>query len=339
MKRPLRYGRGSWALLLCALPALAQIDGTVTNATTGKPQAGVQVELIHPGENGMQTLATTKTGADGSFKIDKQLPPPPALLRATYQDVEYNQVVPPGTPSNGIKLSVYEATNKTSPQLAQQHLIVVEPADDALRISETFLVQNSGNTTFSDAQKGSIQFYLPKAAATSAKVTISAPNGMPITRAPEKAQQADVYKESYPIKPGQTEYDVSYALPPAIQFTQKALGPGPAIIVCAESVKLSGPGLKDEGIKQLGQGGPRAHVYTVSAAPGASYEVGVEGVGSLQTQQESASSSSSDSQEDGGSPKPQAGEARIYERLPWVLGLAFGILALGGTLLYRRSSV
>lgn len=321
-----------------ALPLLAQIDGTVTNATTGQPQAGVQVELIHPGENGMETLATAKTGADGSFKIAKDLPPPPALLRATYQNVEYNQVVPPGTPSTGIKLSVYEATSKTSPQLAQQHLIVVEPADDALRISETFLVQNSGNTTFSDPQKGSIEFYLPKGAAANAKVTISAPNGMPITRSPEKASPADVYKESYPIKPGQTEYDVSYALPPAIQFTERALGTGQVIMVSAESVKLSGPDLKDDGIKQLGQGGPRAHVYEVSAKSGEAYEVGVEGVGSLQAAQESASSSSDDG-DDGGSPKPMAGQARIYERLPWVLGLAFGILALGGTLLYRRSSV
>ena len=42
--------------------------------------------------------------------------------------------------------------------------------------------------------------------------------------------------------------------------------------------------------------------------------------------------------EDGGSPKPTAGQARVYERLPWVLGLTFGILAVGGTLLYRRSA-
>ena len=81
-----------------------QIDGTVINATSGKPQAGVTVNLIHPGANGMETLGTATSAADGTFKIAKDLPSPPALLRATYQDVEYNQVVPPGTPSSGIKL-------------------------------------------------------------------------------------------------------------------------------------------------------------------------------------------------------------------------------------------
>ena len=41
---------------------------------------------------------------------------------------------------------------------------------------------------------------------------------------------------------------------------------------------------------------------------------------------------------EGGSPKPKAGQPRIYERLPWILGLMFGMLGVGGTLLYRRSA-
>jgi hypothetical protein len=324
------------AASLCGLPLFAQIDGTVINATTGKPQAGVMVSLIHPGENGMETLATATSGADGGFKIAKSLPPPPALLRVSFQDVEYNQVVPPGSPSTGIKLSVYDATNKSSDELSQQHLIVVEPGSDGIRISETFLMGNAGRTTFLDPVKGSFQFYIPKAAQGSAKVTISAPNGMPITRAPEKTSQEDVFKIGYPIKPGQTEYDVAYVLPAAAKFTGKAMGKGPALMVTAESVKLSGPDIKDVGVKQLGQGGPRARVYEIEAKTGASYEVSVEGTGTLQTAQDSAQA---DEDEDGGSPKPKAGQARIYERLPWVLGLAFGILALGGALLYRRSAV
>lgn len=322
------------AAALCALPAMAQIDGTVINATTGKPQAGVEVSLIHPGENGMETLGTATTGADGGFKIDKPLPSPPAILRTTYQNVDYNQVVPPGTPSTGLKLSVYDSTNKASSALAQQHLIVVDAETAGLQISETFLLQNSGTTSFLDPVKGSVEFYLPKSAQDSAKVSINAPNGMPITRAPEKTTLADVFKIGYPIKPGQTEFDVAYKLPGATKFTQKKLGSGATIVVSPETVKLTGPGLKDDGIKQLGQGGPSAHVYEVDAAAGASFEVGVEGTGSLQAAQDAAPS---DEDEDGGSPKPRADQARIYERLPWVLGLALGILAVGGALLYRRS--
>ena len=43
-------------------------------------------------------------------------------------------------------------------------------------------------------------------------------------------------------------------------------------------------------------------------------------------------------EEDSGSPNPEAGPARIYQRLPWVLGLTFGLLLISGTLLYRRSA-
>ena len=42
--------------------------------------------------------------------------------------------------------------------------------------------------------------------------------------------------------------------------------------------------------------------------------------------------------EDNGAPKVAPGMARIYNRLYWILGLAFGILALGGTLLYRKGT-
>ena len=66
---------------------------------------------------------------------------------------------------------------------------------------------------------------------------------------------------------------------------------------------------------------------------GSSYELSIEGTGALQTGGEETAQQS----EDDGSPKPTAGNARLYERLPWVLGLTFSILGLGGVLLYRRS--
>ncbi len=120
------------------MPLFAQIDGTVINSTTGMPQSGVTVNLIHPSQDeGMQTLGTATSGPDGSFKIAQPLPPPPAILRVTYHGVEYNQVVPPGTPSTGLKLSVYETTNKFTPEMGEQHLIVVDSAPEGVAISET----------------------------------------------------------------------------------------------------------------------------------------------------------------------------------------------------------
>ena len=54
-------------LFLSATVLFASIDGTVINRTTSKPQAGVSVTLVKPGQQGMQTLGTTVTDASGHF--------------------------------------------------------------------------------------------------------------------------------------------------------------------------------------------------------------------------------------------------------------------------------
>ena len=313
-----------FALLLVALPAFAAIDGTVINGTTGMPQPSVTVTLVHPGEGGMQTLGSAKSGPDGKFAIDKEVPSPPALLQAEYQGVTYNTIIPPGTPSTGVRLSVYDATNKLSTDIMQQHLVILEPINGQLRVSETFLVENKGNTTFQDLSKGSVQLFVPKG--TTTEVTVTAPGGMPIKRPPEKTSQADVYKISYPLKPGETQFELAYTLPDATKFSGKAVDKEPLRLVTASTVTLSGATLKDLGTEPRTQ----AHVYEVPA--GAPYEVSIQGEGPLRTENAQADDG------DTGQPKLTSGMARIYSRLYWVLGLTFGLLAVGGALLYRKGT-
>jgi hypothetical protein len=313
-----------FAFCLLTLPLCAAIDGTVINATTGKPQPSVNVTLIHPGEGGMQTLGSAKSGPDGKFSIDKEVPSPPALLQADYQGVTYNSILQPGAPSTGVRLNVYDATAKLSADIAQQHLVILEPINGQLRVSETYLVENKGNTTFQDLSKGSIQIFLPKG--TSTDVTVTAPGGMPIRRSPEKTSQPDVYKINYPVKPGETQFELAYSLPDTKKFSGKAVDKEPLRLVTASTVTLTGGNLKDLGTEPRTQ----AHVYEVPA--GAPYDVSIQGEGPLRTENAQAQD------EDNGAPKPVPGPARIYNRLYWVLGLAFGILAIGGTLLYRKGT-
>ena len=62
------------ALFAIALPLLG-VDGVVVNATSGKPQSGVAINLVQPSQNGMVQLGNATTDAQGQFKIDKQIPP------------------------------------------------------------------------------------------------------------------------------------------------------------------------------------------------------------------------------------------------------------------------
>ena len=326
-----RLARSLTVAALSVVSALGAVQGTLINQTTGQPQPGVEVSLIHPGSEGMQTLGSVKSDAQGNFNIDKELPSPPALLQADYQGVTYNLFLQPGAPSTGLRFPVYETTKNDSAATIAQHMILLEPVSNTLRVTEVFQVQNGGNTTFDDPAKGSVQFYLPKYAQKTASLSVQGPGGMPINRSPEKTSATDVYKATYPVKPGETTYEITYSIPATSKFSGKAFGNAPARLVTGPTVTLSG----GEDLKSLGQE-PRtqAHIYEVAAKPaGTSFEVSIQGTGAIKTDADS-----DQPQEDTGEPQPKAGPARVYQQLPWVLGLSFGILGLGGVLLFRRGA-
>ncbi len=309
---------GSWLL--------ASVDGTVTNATTGKPQGSVMVNLVQPGAQGMKTLAAVKSDAEGKFKIDQDVPPGPALLQATYQGVLYTLVLPPGGPTTGVHVKIYDTTAKPGVAKVSQHMVLIEPNANSLDISETFLIENETTTTFLDPVKGSIQFYLPDAANGKVSVTINSPGGMPIQRPAEKLKEKNVYKIAYPVKPGESRFDVSYSLPPTEKFASKILhGEGVTRLVTPSTVTL-------EGVQSLGQEPQtRAHIY--DAGDDAAYTVQITGTGSLRNPEAAPSAD-----EDQGQPQLEEKSARVYTRMYWVMGLAFAILGLGGVLLYRKSA-
>jgi hypothetical protein len=306
----------------------------VFNGTTGQPQSGVAVNLVHPSaDQGMQTLGTATSDAAGAFKIDQPLPSPPALLQGSYQGAPYTLFLVPGTPTAGLRFVVYEAAAKSPDVKLDHHMLMIEPTEKALAITEVFQLSNAGKTTLLDPTKGSIQFYLPDGA-QKATVNIEAPGGMPIQRPPEKTTQTGIFKASYPVKPGDdTTYEVTYALPPAQKLAGKVFGDDAVTMVTGPSVTLSGDKLESRGQDpQL-----HAHIYQFpSTAAGAAFEVSIEGTGAIRT--EAADSGAGGQKEDTGQPEAMAGPARVYDRLYWVLGLTFGLLAVGGTLLYRRGA-
>jgi hypothetical protein len=316
-----------FALLVAAtaLPALGAIDGTIINSTTGKPEAGVAVSLLHPGAGGMQVLGAVKSGPDGSFRIDQAVPSPPALLQAIYKGSTYNLIIPPGSPSTGLRLNVYEATSDPAANKLAMDMVILEPGADLLRVSERFELQNDTQSTFEDSAKGSLQFYLPNGADGGTSVTVQAPDGMPIQRPAEKTGKAGVFKVNYPLKPGKTGFDVRYNLMATATFSsQRARTDFPTRLVTPGGVTLSG-----DGVTSLGQEPQTAaHIYEVTAP---SYEVKIEGTGAFRQDD-----SGGGAQEDTGQPKVEEVNARVYTRMYWVLGLTLGILGLGGVLLYRR---
>ena len=117
------------ASFLC-IPALSAqagtVTGTVTNGTTNKPAAGVQMILIQL-QGGMQPVDNTKTDANGHYQFTNaglggQMP---MLIRAVYHDVFYHQPVAPGKTTADV--TVYEPTSKPGSVSVTTHVVILQP--------------------------------------------------------------------------------------------------------------------------------------------------------------------------------------------------------------------
>ena len=325
------------AFLLSASYVFAAMDGTVMNQTTGKPQAGVNVTLLKPGQSGMRTLGTTVSDANGHFAFANDEPGGgPQLLQASYSGVNYNKLMTPNLPTSNVELPVFEATKTPSVVRIAQRMLVVEPSLSQIAVDETVVLQNDSKQTYDNAALGGYQFYLPPASNGQVRVSAQGPGGMPLPRTAEKTTKNDVFKITFPIKPGQTEFQIGYVLPAGSPFTFrgqiadiKGMISGPLRLVAPSGVTLSG---KD--VQLLGtEPNTRASIYNVLSS--GAYSFDIAGTGSLHGPGGDAAAGSDDNE----SPQITEGDPQIYTHMGWLIGLALGVLAIGVVVLFRSSPV
>src|SRR6266436_1748576 len=109
--------------LLLASVAWAAVDGTVTNRTTGKPQPAATVTLYKLGENGLESVESVKSDAQGKFRIDQNLQGP-RLVQTAYDGVTYNHMLPPGAPTTGVALDVYQSSTQQGGAKVVDHMLL-----------------------------------------------------------------------------------------------------------------------------------------------------------------------------------------------------------------------
>jgi len=320
-------------LFLCALPLLAAIEGTVINKTTGQPQAGVKVSLTKLGQGGMQAGGSTTSGANGAFKFESDAASA-HLLQALWQGVTYNIQLQPGAATTGIKVEVYDALAKVSAVDATQHMILVETDGKEVVVNETVIFQNDSQTTWYDPKTGSLRFTAPPEAGKDVKARAIAPGGMPVEREPKQLEKG-VYAVDFPVKPGETRFDISYKLPakePTALDGKILHAPGPVRFVVPKGVTLEG-----ENLTALGNE-PKSGA-AIFDLKGDVYKVKISGSGTLRASEAADSQeapAATDREEDG--PRIQQILPPGYERqYKWALGLILAILALSFYAQYIKS--
>lgn len=325
------------ALLLAALPAFAQIDGTVINRSTGKPQAGATVGLYTMGnKDGLELVDQAKSDASGKFAIKQNLQGP-LLIRTAFGGITYNHMLPPGTPTSGLALDVYDASKQPGAAKVEKHMILFEPSGGQMAVTETYLMKNDGKTAWYDPDGGTLKLFVP-ANGSKPEVRATAPGGAPIGAAVNKTARPDIWSVDFAVKPGDTRFDVTYTVPykEGEPFAGKiASKDDNTYLIVPNGIDIKAEGLNDLGSEPRTQAhiwGLTANTYKIALTGNVAPAAADSGSGDSGSDSGSADSGSADS-----GPKIEAIMPRIYKTAPFILGCALGVLALGLALLYRAS--
>jgi hypothetical protein len=201
------------AALSAALSSFALADsitGTVTNKTTNKPAAGDDVVLIRLAQ-GMQEASRTKTDSRGRFTLD--VPDKGIhLVRVTHDKANYFRPAPEGTQS--VEVEVFSAAAKVEGISGEADVMRIQTDESGkgLKVVENFFVKNESSpprTQFSDRP---FEFYLPEGAVVEGSAALG-PGGMPVQAAPVPLGDANHFAFIFPVRPGETRFQITYHVP------------------------------------------------------------------------------------------------------------------------------
>lgn len=161
----------------------------------------------------MQETSRAKTDSHGRFMLDVPDPQGLHLVRVTHDKATYFHPAPPGTQT--VDIDVFNAAAKVEGVSSEADVmrIQTDEGDKALHVVENFFVKNDSNpprTQFSDK---SFEFYLPEGAVVEGSAAL-APGSMPVKAAPMPVTgEPNHYAFIFPLRPGETRFQVTYRLP------------------------------------------------------------------------------------------------------------------------------
>jgi len=216
-------------LLMLASAAAQTLTGTATNGTTGKPAAGDEIILINL-SNGMEIAAKTKADSAGKFGFKLSDGAGPHLIRAIHQGITYHQMAPPGT--NSVEVQVYDVVRKIADLGMTADVLRLEADNGQLHGKRLFAVNNTSAPPKTQMNDHNFEFYLPDGAKIES-AQARAPNGQPIVAEATPQAEKNRYAIVFPIRPGETQFQVEFTLPysGSLKIDPKPLYPAQHVVV------------------------------------------------------------------------------------------------------------
>lgn len=322
-------------LLFAATASAGTVTGVIRNGTNGRPAAGVDVILIQL-QGGMQSVANTKSDAQGNYKLDNPaIGQGPMLIRAVYRGVMFHQPLTPGTAT--VDVTVYDPTTDPKTIKVDSRLIVLQPDGPNLVVGEEYTLQNPSKLAYFNEQ-GDFAFDAPNGADL-AQVSSWGPSKMPVVQSPINKGKGK-YAIAYAFQPGENGVRMSYQVPyPSnaanLKFTNN-YSADHVMLVAPPSVQVMSAGFSPAGTEQ------GFNLYTRDTVPaGTSFDVAVSGTAPA-PQQGGADQGQPDAQaQDQGNGRDSAVTIQTMpdrlDSLRWILIVGFaGLFALGVAFVWRR---
>jgi len=324
-------------LLLSAIAAAETLTGTVKNVTTGKPASGDEMILIKLGQ-GMEEVAHTKTDSKGNFSFKLDDSQGPHLVRAIHQGVPYHSMAPPGTAS--VNVEVYDVGKKIDGVEVVADIMRLQVENGQLEVTREFAVQNSSKPPRTQMNDRSLEFYLPEGAQIGEASALTE-HGNPLKTAPVQEDERNRYAFVFPLRPGITQFQISYQLP----YSGSAnIDPRPLyplqhfVAMVPKAMEFSAaPGASFKPMNDPNQ--PDANVQLASTTTvGQSLAFKVSGEGTLQARVEGSgvqggmgAQSQNDERPGGGLGPPIEAPDPLDQYRGYILG-AFGVVLAGGAI-------
>ena len=208
----------TFALLVAPFALAATITGTVTNGTNNKPSAGDDVILVSLQQR-MQETARTKTDAHGKYSIDVA-DTGMHLIRVDHQKASYFQPAPPNTAT--VDVQVFDVAATVPGITTEANVLRIETDPQGLHVTQSYFVKNDSTPPRTQFSSHSYEIYLPPDAKIEGAAAMG-PGGMPVASSPAPMGEKGHYAYLFPLRPGETQFQVTYSLPysGSAKFTPK----------------------------------------------------------------------------------------------------------------------
>jgi hypothetical protein len=187
----------------------AEITGTVTNGTTGKPAAGAEVTLLTL-TGAMDEVGKTRTDGAGHFSINVPDPGERHLVRVNHQSVNYFQPAGPG--AGNVDITIYDSARQVAGIFENARVYRLQTKQGQLEVSATYTLRNESSPPRTQMGDETYEVEIPPRAQLVDAIA-AGPGGMPVATSPVPTGKQNHYALVFPIRPGQTQFTVNYKMP------------------------------------------------------------------------------------------------------------------------------